>query len=35
MLKLSPVYDKYYEKMLEANDKLIQKIPDMGVNSKW
>ncbi|MBU5313959.1 MerR family transcriptional regulator [Tissierella carlieri] len=32
MRKLSPAYDKYYEKMLEANDKLIQKIPDI---EKW
>lgn len=32
MRKLSPAYDKYYEKMLEANEKLIQKIPDI---EKW
>lgn len=32
MRKLSPAYDKYYEKMLEANEKLIQKIPEI---EKW
>ena len=29
MRKLSPAYDLYYKKMLEANEKLIQKIPDI------
>ena len=32
MRKLSPAYDKYYEKMLEANEKLIQKSPEI---EKW
>lgn len=27
MRKLSPAYDSYYKKMLEANEKLIEKIP--------
>jgi ribosomal protein S17E len=29
MRKLSPAYDDYYKKMLEANEKLVQKIPDI------
>ncbi len=29
MRKLSPAYDHYYKKMLEANEKLVQKIPDI------
>ncbi|NBJ15233.1 MAG: MerR family transcriptional regulator [Dehalobacter sp. 4CP] len=29
MRTLSPAYDFYYKKMLEANEKLIQKIPDV------
>lgn len=29
MRKLSPAYDDYYAKMLEANEKLIQKVPDI------
>lgn len=29
MRKLSPAYDDYYAKMLEANEKLIRKIPDI------
>jgi len=29
MRKLSPAYDLYYKKMLGANEKLIQKIPDI------
>lgn len=29
MRKLSPAYDSYYAKMLEANKKLIQKMPDI------
>ncbi len=29
MRKLSPAYDDYYVKMLHANEKLIQKIPDI------
>jgi len=28
MRKLSPAYDLYYKKMLEANEKLLQKIPE-------
>lgn len=29
MRRLSPAYDLYYKKMMEANEKLIQKIPDI------
>lgn len=29
MRKLSPAYDIYYKKMQEANDKLMQKLPDV------
>jgi hypothetical protein len=29
MRKLSPEYDIYYKKMLEANEQLIQKMPDI------
>ncbi len=29
MRRLSPAYDFYYKKMLEANEKLIQKVPDV------
>ena len=28
MRRISPSYDAYYKKMLDANEKLIQKIPD-------
>lgn len=30
MRRLSPAYDAYYEKMLEANEKLLNKLPDIG-----
>lgn len=32
MRKLSPAYDSYYKQMLEANDKLIQKIPYVKIS---
>lgn len=33
MRRLSPAYDFYFKKMLEANEKLIRKIPDKFTNS--
>lgn len=30
MRKLSPAYNAYYTQMLEANEKLLNKLPDMG-----